>query len=272
MEQPLTDLNVQATSYEKLNAILANNNATAAASGRDYKMKAWYATKEVSGKFVSDRIDIVIHFSFDAPLERYTPRTSISARIIFPGNERRNAIIAQAAVEFSQILEEPEELTVVTLDFAGEREHGPEFVYVFDRNAIGTLKRILHAEEKFDASDILALAEIKERTQRVLVRDNPTKRSKEPVGEKEAKIIAYIAVETARVIRPTKLLIVVHDFPGASPNQLTTWAYIFDRAAIESLRKEDLEPGAVLKKAQVFEHMGVITGNRTIPPAKPILP
>lgn len=255
--------------YEKLDALLTYRNAEAAHTG-DHKIKAWYETKQLEDEFLSDRVDIMVQFSFAQPLHKQTSQLAVSTRSTSATEQRRNAIIAKTAVEFAQLLKKPEELTILALDFAGDREHGPEWVYVFDQTAVKTLQG-MHAGEKdrVDAGDILALAEVKSRTGRLRMSPSNTIREKEPIDEDAIEIIAYIAVETAMTLHPSKsLTFIVYDFTGRAPKKLTTWIYIFDGEAIEAIRTESLTPPEVLRKARVAEYAGIIPGNRFIPPIK----
>ena len=126
--------------------------------------------------------------------------------------------------------------------------------------------------------EILSLAEVKEPRINFSVvgvfEDQPDsseeefERSEEPIGQDAIEIVARIAVETARVINPTDMSIVVYEFKGPSPTSLTTWSYIFDKEAIEILRTESLSPESTLRLASISEGVAIIPGGRKIPSFK----
>lgn len=258
--------------YENLDALLTYRNAEAANSG-DYKLKAWYDRKELGDEFLFDRVDIMVQFSFEQPFRQKSTDLKVSIRSISAAEQRQNDIIANTAVEFSQLLKNPEILTIVTLDFAGDREHGPERAYVFDKKAVERLQAIYQGKEggDFSKGDILALAEVKDRLGQARTSANDSPREKEPIGEKAIEIVAYIAVETAMALNPSGgLSITIYDFIGNAPKKLTTWVYLFDGEATEVIRTGDLTPQEVLREASVSEYAGVLPGNRFIPPVKPV--
>jgi len=260
-------------SYRNLDALLTYRNAQASNDGGDYKFKAWYDRKELNGEFISDRVDIMAQLSFEQPfpppsrdLALYTRSTSLT-------EARQNSLIATVAVEFSQLLKKPrasEALTVTILDFAGDRDHGPERTYMFDEEAVKRLKEIRMAKgESLNADDILALAEVKNRAGQIRRSSNDAPRTEEPIAMEAVDTVAYIATEIARALRPSAgLSIVTYDFTGKAPKKLVTWAYEFDGGAIEVIRTKNLTPQEVLKQARVSEYAGVLPGNRFIPPIK----
>lgn len=278
----LGNLNASAQDpYAALDALLTYRNAEAANLGREYKIKAWYERYEQDGVLVSDRLDIMIYFSFAEKLQRVTPDLAISARSLSAVEERQKSIIAMVAVDFSQLLQKSGELNVVALDFSGDNDHGPETAYVFEGKDIGKLKEIQSGQSIWDKIEILSLAEVKDLRRSYISGDSLVQQSglpkvkalreKEPVGSAAVKIVAYIAQESARVINPTSLEIIIYEFTGNAPKKLITWSYMFDAEDIKVLRDKELDPGAILKIASVAEQVGVIPGDRTIPFFKPII-
>lgn len=267
--------------YAKLTALLEYRNAEAANLGREYKIKAWYDFKEKDGVLVSDRVDVLIHFSFAEKLSQTTPDLAISARNISAVESRQKSIIAIVALDFAQLLKTHGELNIVAPDFSGDNEQGPEMAYVFEAGDIEILKEIHSGKKKWDTIEVLSLAEVKQVRRSYISGDslvsNPDlnkerpKRDKEPVGAEAVSVIAYIAQETARVINPTNLEIVVYEFKGNAPTQLTTWSYRFEASDIKILKDEELSAKDILKRAIVTEQIGVIPGDRTIPEFKPII-
>ncbi|MFY9458115.1 MAG: hypothetical protein WAP23_04325 [Candidatus Spechtbacterales bacterium] len=267
--------------YANLTALLEYRNAEAANLEREYKIKAWYDFKEKDGTLVLDRVDILIHFSFAEKLFQTTPDLAVFSRNISAVESRQKSIIAMIAIDLAQLLQKPGELNIVATDFSGDNEQGPEMAYVFEAGDIGILKEIHAGKKEWDTIEILSLAEVKQIRRRYIAGDSLVdrsdlnkrrpKRDKEPVGAEAASVIAYIAQETARVINPTNLEIVVYEFKGNAPTQLTTWSYAFEAADIKTLRSEELSAKDILKIAIVTEQIGVIPGDRTIPEFKPII-
>lgn len=268
------DLNKKVSStppYDTLDDLLTRENAEAAANGRQYKLKAWYEQKAQGETLVSDRVDVMIQFSFDMPRDTITPESAISARSFYPLEAKKDAIIARTAVQFSQLLLKGEALTIVALDFTGVIPNAPEWAYMFDEKGVAALKSIYESKIEYDTNAILVFAEVKERSARAESLQGYAKRAKEPVSSEEIEIVARIAQETARVINPSLgLSITIYGFEGRAPKDLTTWVYIFDGRASATLRTKELTPKGVLQLAEVVEQQGEVFG-RPVPPVKPIL-
>lgn len=261
----------EGTAYEKTEKLLKYLNAEAANSGRGYKLKAKYNQKQnQNGELTSDRVDILIQFSFDSAFAAF----QMEIRSIYPSGvlyqvTRQQEIIARAAVEFTGVLQKPEELTITTFDFIGDAPNGPEWAYVFDAKAIAALREIQAGKKDSDLREILAFPEVKKRAGQFVPGAEGKARSKEPIEGEAAKIVAEIAVETARLMDPSLSLdIIIYDFRGDAPAELTSWAYTFDREAIIRIQKETLTSEQVLKLAKVREYIGAIPGGRIIPPIK----
>lgn len=261
--------------YDALDALLTYLNAEAANAGRDYKFKAWYDTHASDGVPISERVDIVVHFSFDEKFHRPTTDLAIYARTLSPTEQRQKSVIANAAVNFSQLLEEPGVISILSLDFSGDTEQGPPLVYLFEGKDIEILHDIREGRKDWGMIEILSLAEVKEPRGRSTVSGAPadesalpeekTNEREEPIGQEVVEVVARIAVETARVLNPTNLEITIYEFEGSSPNSLTTWSYRFDKEDVKILRSESMSSESILRLASIVERIAVIPGGRIVP-------
>ncbi len=270
-------------SYEALDALLEYLNAIAANEGRKYKLKAWYETRENERKLLSDRIDIVVQFSFEEKMYAPTSDLALYTRNLSFAEERQKSVLSRIAVDFSRLIKsDAGVMNILTLDFSGDNEQGPDYAYVFEGRDIDILKEIHSGEKAWtSALKILALAEAKNPAWTYIVAgqlkdvpDSPESsapRTKEPIGRESQEVVAYIAAEIVRVINPASLEIEIHEFKGKAPKQLTVWSYMFDAEDIKVLRGKELSVGDTLKMASVVEQISGIPGGRTIPAFKPII-
>jgi len=267
--------------YGGLNTMLAYRNAEAASGDREYKLKAWYEAKHLRDEFVSDSVYITIQFSFEESIRPPTEDSALYRRNSSFGEQRQESIIAQAAVEFSQLLSKPKELAVLTFDFSGDNRQGLSQAYMFEASDIAKLHEVLAGTTTWGVSEILSLAEVKRPAGRYIVAgeivnksglpQNAAERSEEPIGQESIEIVARIVSETSRVINPTSIEVIIHEFAGNTPNDLTTWSYQFDKEDIEEIRIQELPAEEIVGKGSVVEQVWFIPGDRSIPPAKPLI-
>lgn len=261
------------TPYEKVEAILTYLNAQAANEGRTYKFKAGYQSKqERDGVLISDRIDILVYFAEDSAPESTNPESVIVARVNSPAGEKRKEIISRAVVAFSQILEKPEMLTVSMVNLTGRIPHFSGLFHMFDGKAVGELQQVLANKRDLNSSQILGIAETKQRLGTTVPLQASAQRIQEPVRPDEMRIVAHVVEETIRAIRPVNLEIIVYDFNGNAPQNSITWNLAFSLDADTLIKLGNPTPSQIFAYVTITEHIGLTTGNRIIPPRKPVLP